>query len=200
MTAVRSPLGQPCLILLGADLSEHDGIDDFEMRGVGGQRQVNGVAVEHAIGRSAEVILHIARAFDVVGLERAALELLEDGAQRLRHHVGEHVETAAVGHAHRDFPHAQMAAALDDLLERGNDQFRAIEAKALGAGVFEIAEFLEGLGLDQLAQDGLPALGREANVFLRAFDALLDPAFLRRVGDVGELHADFAAVGSPQDA
>ena len=31
----------PLLILLGAHLAEHDGIDDFEMRRIGGQRQMH---------------------------------------------------------------------------------------------------------------------------------------------------------------
>ena len=68
------------LVLLGAHLAEHHGIDDLEMRRVGGQRQVHVVAVEGAVGGGAEVVLDVARAFDVVGLERAALELVEDGA------------------------------------------------------------------------------------------------------------------------
>ncbi len=38
------------LILLGAHLAEHDGIDDFEMRRIGGQRQVDRIAVELAVG------------------------------------------------------------------------------------------------------------------------------------------------------
>jgi hypothetical protein len=55
------------LVLLGAHLAEHDRIDDLEVRRVGGQRQVDLVAVELAVRRGAEVVLHVARAFDVVG-------------------------------------------------------------------------------------------------------------------------------------
>ena len=84
------------LVLLGAHLAEHDRVDDLEVAGVGGQRQVHLVAVELAVRGRAEVVLDVARAFDVVGLERAALELVEDGAMGLGHHVGEHVEAAAV--------------------------------------------------------------------------------------------------------
>ena len=54
------------LVLLGANLAEHDRVDDFEMRRVGGQRQMDLVAVEFAIRGGAEVIFHVARAFDVV--------------------------------------------------------------------------------------------------------------------------------------
>ena len=37
------------LVLLGAHLAEHDGIDDFQMRRVGGQRQMDPVVVELAV-------------------------------------------------------------------------------------------------------------------------------------------------------
>ncbi len=187
------------LVLLGAHLAEHHRIDDLEMRGVGGQRQVHVVAVERAVRGSAEVILHVARAFDVVGLVGAALELVEDGAVRLGHHVGQHVEAAAVGHAHHDLLHAELAAALDDLLERRNHQLAAVETEALGAGVLDVGEPLEGLRLDQLVEDGALAFDREVDVLVATLDALLDPGLLHRRGDVHELHADLPAVGAAQD-
>ena len=102
-------------------------------------------------------------------------------------------------HAQRDFAHAQMTAALDDLLERRDHRFRAFEAETFRAGVFQVAEFLEGLGFDELAQNRLAALGREADVLFRPFDALLNPAFLRRIRDVHELEADLAAIRAAQD-
>ena len=48
------------LILLGAHLAENDRIDDLEMRRVGGQREMNGVAVEFAVRRRAKVIFDVA--------------------------------------------------------------------------------------------------------------------------------------------
>ena len=48
------------LVLLGAHLAENDRIDDLEMRRVGGQRQMNLVAVELAVRRRAEVIFDVA--------------------------------------------------------------------------------------------------------------------------------------------
>jgi hypothetical protein len=153
------------LVLLGADLSEDHRIDDFEVRWVGRQRQVNLVAIKLAVGRRPEVVFHVARAFNIVGLERSALELVEDRAVRLAHHVGQHVQPAAVGHADDDFADAELAAALDDLLERRNHRLAAIEAEALGAGVFDVGELLEGLGFDQLVEDRLLALDGEAMSF-----------------------------------
>ena len=146
------------------------------------------------------MVLHVARALDVVGLERAALELVEDGAKRLLHHVGEHVEPPAVGHADDDLFDAELAAALDDLLQRRYHGFRAVDAEALGASVLHLAELLERLRLDQLVEDRAPPLGREADVLLLALDAVLDPAFCAGLGDVHELHTDVPAIGAAQDA
>ncbi len=170
------------------------------MRGVGGQRQVDGVAVEGAVGRGAQMVLHVARALDVIGLEGAALELVEDGAVRLAHDIGEHVEAAAMGHADHDLLHAELAAALDDLLERGNDRFRAVEAEALGARVLHVGELLEVFRLDQLVEDGALALAGEHDLLVAALDALLNPGLLGRRGDVHELDADARAVGAAQNA
>src|SRR5690606_426249 len=60
----RPALTVVMLILLRAGLAKHDGIDNFKMRGVGGKREMNLVAVELAVRRGAEVILHIARSID----------------------------------------------------------------------------------------------------------------------------------------
>jgi hypothetical protein len=81
------PGAQPCWSCLARTLPEHHGIDDLEVRGVGGERQVDVVAVEGAVGGRAEMVLHVARALHVVGRERAALELVEQGPVRLRHHL-----------------------------------------------------------------------------------------------------------------
>src|SRR5215212_11511671 len=51
------------------------------------------------------------------------------------HHLGEHVETAPVGHAEHDFFDAERAAALDDLLQRRDHRLAAVEAEALGTRV-----------------------------------------------------------------
>ena len=53
-------------------------------------------------------------------------------------------------HADDDLLHAEVAAALDDLLERRDQRLAAVEAEALGAGVFDVEELLEALRLDQL--------------------------------------------------
>ena len=140
------------LVLLGAHLAEHDRIDDFEMRRVRGQRQVHIVAVELAVRRRTQVILHVARAFDIVGRSRAALELVEQRAVWLAHHLRQDVQPTAMRHAEHDLLHAKIAAVLDDLLHGRDQRLAAIETEAFGAGELHVAEFLEAFGLDQLVR------------------------------------------------
>ncbi len=108
----------PALALLAAHLAEHDGVDGLQVRRVGGERQVYRTAVKDPVRRRAEVILDVAGALHVVRVRRGALEFGKDRLQRLAHHAGEHVEPPAVGHADDDVLDAELAAALEDLLER----------------------------------------------------------------------------------
>ena len=102
-------------------------------------------------------------------------------------------------HADADFLHAEIAAALDDLLERRDQRLSPVKAEALGAGIFDVEEFLEAFRFHQLVEDGALAFAGEADFLVAAFDALLNPALLRGVGDVHELHAQRLAIGAAQD-
>src|SRR6266581_6469035 len=133
---------------------------------------MDAVAVELAVRRGAQVILHVTRAFDVVGGRRAALELVEDRAVRLVHHLRQHVEPAAMRHADDDLFDAERAAALDDLLQRRNHRLAAVEAEALGAGELHVAELLEAVGLDELVEDRALALAAEVDFLVAALNTL----------------------------
>ncbi len=186
------------LALLGADLALHHGVGGFQVRGVGGQRQVDDAPVELAVGRGAEVVFDVGRALHVLRVGGVALELGEDRGERLVHEVGQHVEPAAMGHADDHFLHAELAAALDDLLQRRDHGFAAVEAEALGAGVFLVEELLEHLGRGQALQDrDLAAVGEVALV-AAAFDPHLQPLALVRILDVHVFDADVAAIGLAQ--
>src|ERR1700733_5879816 len=119
---------------------------------------------------------------------------------RLGHDLGQNAEPAAMRHADDDLAHAKRAAALDDLLERRDHRLAAVEAEPLGAGEFQVAEFLKTFGLDQLVEDGALALAGERDLLVRPFDALLDPALLGAVGNVQKLDAERLAIGAAQDA
>ena len=84
-------------------------------------------------------------------------------------------------HAEHDLFHAEVAAALDDLLQRRDQQFAAVEAEALGAGELHVAEFLEAVGLHELVEDGALALARERDFLVGPLDAFLDPGLLFRI-------------------
>src|SRR4029453_12144051 len=102
----------------------------------------------------------------------------------LAHHLGQHVEAPAMRHAEHDFLDPEIAAALDDLLQRRDQRFGAIETKPLGAGEFESAELLKTFGLDEVHQDRAAALGGETDFLVRTLDALLNPGLLRGVRNV----------------
>jgi hypothetical protein len=146
-------VGVAGLVLLGARLAQHDGVHRLQMAGVCGQRQVHRIAVEFAVRRGAQMVFHIARPFDILGLEAAALEFVEDRAIGLAHHIGEHRQPAAMRHADHQLGHPQRAAALDDLFHRRDQRLATVKAEPLGAGVFDMQELFEAFGLDQLVQD-----------------------------------------------
>src|SRR4029079_11414853 len=133
---------------------------------------------------------------DDIGIGGAALEFMEQRAMRLAHHLGEHVEPATMRHADDDFLQAEISAALDDLFERRDQRFGAIETETFGAGEFEVAELLETLRLNELVEDGAPPFPGERDFLVRAFDTLLDPCLLRRIADVHEFDAERLAIGA----
>ena len=183
------------LMLLGAGLAQHHGIDDFQMRRVRRERQMHLMAVKLAIRRCTQMILHVARAFDFGRIGGAALEFMEQLAIGLAHDIDEHVQAAAMGHAQHDFLYAQLAAALDDLLQRRDGGFAAVQAETFGADKTVGGEFLEAFGFDQFVQDRLLAFGRELDVLVLPFDAALQPVFLLGIVDMHEFIADAAAIG-----
>src|SRR5208337_1075706 len=127
---------------------------DLEMRGVRGQRKMNAIVIEVAVGRSAKMIFDVAGPFDVVRRKGPPLEFIENRPVRLAHDLGKHIEAATVRHAEDDVLDSQGAAAFDDLFERRYHGFAAVQAKALRARVFHVEEFLESLRLDELRQNG----------------------------------------------
>ena len=186
------------LPLLGAGLAQHHGIDDFQMRRVGGQRQMDLVAVELAVAGSAQMIFDVAGAFDIRRIGRAALEFMEQLAIGLAHHIDQHVQAAAMGHAEHHFVHAKLAAALDDLFQRRDGGLAAVQAETLGADKAVGGEFLEAFRLDQLVEDGLLAFRREGDLVAGILDAALQPALLLGIVDVHEFIADAAAIDAAQ--
>ena len=92
------------------------------------------------------MVFDVARALDVVGVGRIALEFGEDRGDGLADEIGEHVEPAAMRHADHEFADAELGAAPQDRFQRRHQRFGAFEAEPLGAGVTAVEKALEGLG------------------------------------------------------
>src|SRR5262245_29552186 len=97
-------------------------------------------------------------------------------------------------HAKADFLHTQIAATLDDLLERRNQRLGAVETETLGAGIFDVEEFLEAFRLHQLVEDCALTLAGKGDLLVLTLNSFLDPALLGGVRDVHELDAERLAV------
>src|SRR4029079_7078724 len=66
-------------------------------------------------------------------------------------------------------------------------------------GEFEVAEFLEAFGFNELVEDGALAFAGEGDLLVGPLDALLNPPLLRAVGDVQKFDPQGLAVGTAQD-
>ena len=62
------------LLLFGAHAARHDGIDPFQMGGVGVHRQMDGLSGKRTVDGGAEMVFHIARALHTVGVRGRALK------------------------------------------------------------------------------------------------------------------------------
>ena len=119
---------------------------------------------------------------------------MEDCAIGLAHHVGEHVQSAAMWHAVNDFAHAQRAAIFDDAFQRGDHRLAAVQTESFGTDIFAAQKLFILLGFDHFAQDRLFAFGRKFNRGVLALHPFLqEPAFLK-VGYVHIFKADGAAI------
>ena len=190
--------GIPALALLRPDLADDDGIDRLEMGRVGGKREMDLDAVELPVGGSAQVILHVARAADLLRLVGHAAELGEDRRVGLVHDVGEHVEAAAMRHAQHDLLDPELRAALEDLFQGRDQRFAAVEPEPLGPRIPYMEKLLEGFGFHQPFVNGLLAALGEVGLVVDRLDTVLDPDLLLGGGDVHVFHADGAAIGLAQ--
>ena len=152
-------LGIAGAVLPRANLADDHGIDGFQVRRVWLQRQMDVVPGDLDIGRCAEVVLHVAGALHVVGLEAFAAELAEQRGQRLLDDVDQGVQAAAVRHPDGDFHHAVCRGRLDHRVQRRDRDLPAFQAEALGGDVALLAERLEPFGFGQVLQDSALFVG-----------------------------------------
>src|SRR3546814_2171359 len=91
----------------------------------------------HELTLGAEVVLHVAGALDRARVD-VALELAEDLRVVLADDVGQHVETAAVGHPDGDLVERCLGGRLAELVDDRDRGLGALEAEPLLADELEI--------------------------------------------------------------
>ena len=142
------------------------------------------------------MVFDVARALDISRRVRAALELMKNSAVWLAHDLRQNVQSASMGHAEHDVLNAKCTATLDDLLKCRDHGFAAVQTKTLGTGIFDVNEFFEPFGLDQLVENGAFALTGESDLFIRTFNTRLNPALFSRGRDVKKFPANRRAIGA----
>ncbi len=182
-------------ILLGTHAALDHRVHELEVARVEGQGYVHLLAgAGGAVGRVAEVVLHVAAT--EVGLAVGVFECGEHLAQALLHDVHEHVEPAAVGHAHDDLVDPVVAGAIDQKVHQRDHAFGAFDREALGArAVCTVDELLEHLGFGQLGEHAQLLVAAQIEAVVARLHPLAQPDARVAVLDVAELDADRAAVG-----
>ncbi len=145
------------------------------------------------------MVFDVARAVDVLGIGRIALELGEDRGKRFADKICEHVEAAAVRHPDHEFTNTEFVAAVQDCFERRHQRLGALDAEPFGASVAPVEKPFEGLRLGQCPQDLFSYSGREDRAALTILELFLDPRPLGRCLNVHVLDADPAAIRLAQN-
>ena len=177
------------------DRAAHYGIDDLQVRGIEGQRQVHRPAGRGDVGRIAHVVLHVSGDKHLFLL---AFEFLEQHFRLLAQRVDQHIQPPAVGHADHHFLHAERAAAADQLVHRHDQRFAAFEREALLTDVFGVQVAFQRLGGSQPFQQTLLVVGGKQRRGADRLQARLNPALLADVRKVHVFGTDGPAVGLSQ--
>ena len=173
----------------------HDRIHKLEMARIRHELESNWARARHrALAAIALVVLHVARVAVGVGRGVPTLELLEQSAIRLSHHMRQHVEPAAVRHANHDHLRAGAHAARDRLVEHRNEGIEAFDREPLHVDVSAAEETLEAIDLGEtLKQRLLLVVGQRRRCATR-FDRRAKPVAFRVFAQVLELVRQRAAV------
>src|SRR5260370_39984272 len=114
--------------------------------------------------------------------------------------VRQHIQTAAVRHPHRYVFDAEVAGALDQLIEQRNDRFAAFDRKTLLSEELCVQKALELLGGNQFPKNlFLNFNGDWLGINQLAAYLFAQPEFFFLALNVAILDADFAAVCTLQN-
>ncbi len=186
--------------LFGAGPAIHDRSDELEVAGVGGQRHRQHLAAPGLVGPlGTMMVLHISGAAvrgELAGLDvPSPFEFGKDRFVGATHGVGQHIETAAVGHADHDLAGTLLRGQLDDQIEHGHQHVHALDRESLLTEIGLMQELLERLDLHQSLIQPLLVGRCQWGAVLTTLDHLPQPDALGMIGDVLQLVGHRAAVG-----
>src|ERR1017187_8316983 len=168
-------------------------IDDLEMRGIEGERDVHVAGRGAQVGRVAFVILDVAGTLPVV-LVVFTLELREQLRRGFSQHIDQYVKPATVRHAQHEFLDSGATPLLDQIVQQRNQCIAAFEREALLADVLGMQIALETFCGCQLPEQVAPLLSRETILHAAELELILQPQPLIGVRYVGKFGADMAAI------
>jgi hypothetical protein len=122
------------------------------MAGIGHHLHLDGPVLGVVLPGGSEVVLHVARVGERLGIE-FAFELPEHPLVALADHVHEDVEPAAVRHAEHASSIPVDHRRTEHGVEHGDEALGAFQPEALLADELGVEELLEALGLFELAED-----------------------------------------------
>ena len=184
--------------LLGMDDALDDRVDQLQVAGVEAEGEMD------LAPRAGEVVAGIPLVvFDVALVVVAVgavgtLELGDDLLVGLVQDVRQHVQAAAVGHAHDHLFDAQPGAGVHQFVQQRHHGLGPFEGEALLPEIARVQEVFELLGGDQPRQHPAGGSRGQLGPVEAGFDALLQPVALVLVRDVHVLDADGAAIGGLQ--
>ena len=140
--------------LIGAGAAHDDGVDGLEVAGVGGEMQIDGVAVGGGVfAGGAHVVLHVATAEGAAWVD--VFKLGKDLGGGAADGVAHDVEAAAMRHGNEGAGDSGVGGCCEDLIEKWDEDGEAFEGEALGAEVALLDDLLEEIGADELGEDVL---------------------------------------------
>ena len=180
------------IMLDGASFTKYHGILSFQMGRVSDERELHTLA-----GGSRSLEVHAKMVLDITGSLIGGLdgtaELAEDGLVGFPDDIGEHVETATMGHTDDDIFDTIVDAAIDQSLHTRHKGFATLETKALVVGELGSKEVLEAGTPDQPVENTTLLIDRVL-VRIGDLDAVTDPIARLTVGNVDVLNTVGTAV------
>ena len=165
-------------------------IDDLQMRGIEGQRDMHIAARRLQVRRKSFVVLHVAGAEDLV----LTLELGEQFSRRLAKRVDQHIQPPAMSHADDHFLDTTATRLLDEIIEQRDQCLAAFQREALLSRITGMQITLQTLGSSQLPENGLLGLSIETLAHASELKLFMQPDALISVRHMRKLCPDTAAI------